>query len=175
MNGRDLERALVALGAGQTSVDTVLRKLRAAGLFPVGGRGFNAPTITARDAAAALAAFAGSATASEADERLGDISRLRSLEPRPSDETFLDAFAKLLESPTATAQILEVRIGKNVNRADIWSREGVLRFGTGTAGALGAAMYRAEGVLPGPLLNYIARLLAGETEPPKYHYVRFRS
>lgn len=170
VNGRDLERIMRAMGATHSGVDTVSRKLRQVSRLPLGGRGFNAPRIGASEAAAFLATYAGADPASDAAAKIKELEKLSYVENGPRRHLpFLKALTAILESPAAADSVMEVRVGRNVERADIWFRDGrTERFDHGTTDQHGLAMLRAEGVLPGPFLKYVARVLSGEVEPPQY-------
>jgi hypothetical protein len=167
---RDLERLLKKYGAGHSTVDTITRKLFEANRLPKGGRGDHAPRIGATEAAAILAAIAASDPASDADERIAEVDQLRLAKHRKGkDALFLSTLANILSSPSSARSVVEVRIGRNVNRAEIQFEDGAIDlFEEHQTNDFGRKVFRTEGVLPGPLLVFVAQVLAGEAEPPKY-------
>jgi hypothetical protein len=145
-------------GAGAAKMDAITRQLRASGRLPLGGRGKNAPRISAKNAAAIVLALAGSSTGAKADARLEKLASLpRCNGNSPMD--LLEALAECLEDPNALDQLVEVRVARTRRSATfVYKNQPDVRFGRPNA-AEHAAKFYVEGILPAELLREIAAAL----------------
>src|SRR5689334_7279410 len=124
---RDLERLLIEHGAGPAKMDAVTRQLRDTGRLPKGGRGPNAPSIGAIEAAAILIALAGSTKGAEADTRLKKLEGLRCASAKPA--ILIEMLATLMQNAKLVSQLKEVRVGRTTRRADvIWTDGSIDEF-----------------------------------------------
>lgn len=155
MNVRDLERLLVNLGCEASTLDVITRLLRANDLLPVGGRGPNAPTIGAVEAARIVLAVAGSEVAARSLSALESMAQLYC-----DNRDFVGTMQALLADPEAAATVKEVRISRNLPLA-------IIAYDTGEEERFTSLQvdggllsehnrYRSEGVLPGLMLAEIA-------------------
>lgn len=160
---RDLERVLVEHGAGAAKIDAITRRLREIGRLPKGGRGPNAPTISALDAAAILVALAGSNKGAEADARLQKLEGLRCSSGKPT--ILLEFVASALEDTKLLTQLREVRVGRTTRRAAVIWADGTVDEYRGERSQLKPSRFYVEGILPAKLLELIASALKAGTTP----------
>jgi len=167
MHAKALERTLAMHGANASAVDVVIRKLRDAFKVSTGGRGLNAHDLLIDEIAYILAAYAGSETASRADETLARLMNLISDETRPPlakhwTNDFLVSLQLILRGELTNVK--EVRIARNFDFAAISYADGrEVQFRSpaykdSIPGISGAA-FRSDGVLSGALLEHIAFLV----------------
>jgi hypothetical protein len=167
MRVRDLERLLIANGAGAAKLDAITRRLRHSGRLPKGGRGANAPEIGPAEAAAILLALAGSAKGAEADLRVAKLEPLRCKSTEAS-ASLLGALTALLEKPDAFAGVQSVRVGRTTRQATFVNHDGTAtQYGKHSDGAL-SDRFSVEGVLPAALLVKVARALQGDAPLPSH-------
>ncbi len=155
MRVRDLERLLIANGAGAAKLDAITRRLRHSGRLPTGGRGANAPAIGSAEAAAILLALAGSAKGAEADMRLQKLEGL-SGSTLNCDAKLLPALAALLDDPGLLCSVAEVRVGRTIRGATFIYTDGTREEFRQTSTAAPPEKFYVEGVLPGSLLVQVA-------------------
>lgn len=158
MRVRDLERMLIASGAGAAKIDAITRRLRKAGRLPKGGRGTNAPDVGASEAAAILIALAGSTKGPEADMRLQKLEGLP-CSNTSSAPTLLLALTAVLEDPSKLAEIQEIRIGRTNRRACFVKLNGSKLDFHRSSDTRPTSRFYVEGVLPGPLLEEVRHAL----------------
>jgi hypothetical protein len=157
---RDLERLLTAHGVGSAKVDATTRKLRQSGRLPKGGRGLNAPAMSAKDAALILLAVAGSSKAIEADAR---VRKLEALRGSVSKSRLIDALTTMLLDPSELAAVLEVRISRTRRMAKVVFRDGRIE-GFGAAAADQADKFYVEGVLLRKMLERVANAILTDAD-----------
>lgn len=166
VNVRDLERLLTAQGVGSAKMDAITRKLRESGRLPKGGRGINAPTIGAKEAATILIAVAGSAKGNEADVRVEKLEALRSTTGDHGKQSLHDVLTLLLREPSELNDMAELRVARTQRRASIHFVDGrVEEFRAPKPDARTDRFY-VEGILPSPLLQLVAAAIcevSGET------------
>lgn len=158
MRVRDLERLLSAHGVGAAKMDATTRKLRESGRLPTGGRGPNAPAISAVEAANILLAVAGSSKAIEADTRLGKLAGLRS---SASSSALVDVLAGYLTDPSSLREVSEFRVARTRRRAAIHFRDGHVEEFVATSSTT-ASKFFVEGILPAELIEIVAAQLHGD-------------
>ena len=127
MTGKDLERSLASLTpASAAFLDHTGRALRAAGLMPLGGRGVQAPAITAQHAANMLL---GTALADAPPQAPGLVTTYSALpaswsghlrtgkpdeiKPFVACETLGEALAAILSNVALAFEVSEIRINRS--------------------------------------------------------------
>ena len=156
MTAKDLERLLTQHGIGVAKLDAVTRKLRAAGHLPKGGRGSNAPHITATEAALVLIAVAGSAKGIEADARIEKLLPMSSTKSPRAQRTLLDAVSELLGQGFDLTEVAELRVGRTSRYAAIHSTNGEIEEFVRTSTNTHSDRFSVEGIVPRSLLKRIA-------------------
>jgi hypothetical protein len=132
MRAKDLERLLAKrTGKSGAFVDLCGRRLRQAGLIPLGGRGPYAPVINARHAAALLIAASAETTAEDAADTVNAFERLVHA---PTSDSFIEAptFGEALQRSLAddriAAVITEIRLDASVSGEPEFPPAAVLRW-----------------------------------------------
>lgn len=156
MNVRDLERLLIERGAGAAKIDAVTRRLRAVGRLPRGGRGPNAPAISSKEAATILVALAGSQKGTEADARLDKLEVVRSQSRARFGTPVLDAVARVLDDPSSTPGLDQVRVGRMTQHVEFTYDDGRKEEFLPSRPRPRNERYYAEGIIPAALLRKIS-------------------
>ena len=167
MHAKQLERLLAALGANPSAIDVVTRKLRAGFDLKTGGRGLNAHDLTNAEVSWIVAAYAGSEVAAKADAALARLMELKGVgEKFMHSGDFLTSLQLILAEPKAAYQVSEVRVCRNLPRAEIHYKDGtkekfVPAKDRANGEGFGNAIYRSEGVLSAGLIQQLAIELGG--------------
>lgn len=177
MTAKDLERLIVRLGGNASALDTVTRKLREATRLSTAGRGFNAPALSAAEAAWILMAYAGSPVAARAGRTVltfSDFRRpetVRIKEPRLFlSNDFNAALQELLQIHELLEHIESVSLAHNIPMATISLKDGRRAnychagANVGDVEARAAECFISQGVLTQGLLKQIADGLATAEE-----------
>lgn len=166
MKSSDLERLLVGAGAAASKVATITGRLRDAEWLPKAGRGPYAPQITADQAAATLAAVAGSSQSKNAGNRIEKLAEL-TRDGMPSGTSFLGALAELLSDEDLAKEVQEVRVARTIGRATIIYLDGKSDEFLGEVFHDLDRRFRSVGELPGGLLVDVAKMLKFSGGPKK--------
>lgn len=172
MNVRRFERFLTSHGAPAPSLDAITRHLRGMGLLPVGGRGANAPEITAEGAALVLLALAGVANPNSAEQTARFIKKFTGAESEGrAKEGLLAVLEQMLLDRRLAAQVAEIRVCRMSTDTTIVYHNGNSETfrdesrGSGDDGVSPAAAFRVEGVLPQTLLILASLAITLPREP----------
>jgi hypothetical protein len=160
MKVRELERLLGEHGFGAAKMDAVTRRLRDAARLPVGGRGPNAPHISALEATIILLASAGSSKGAEADMRLKKLEPLPCTSTGRLGNTLAEALTALLHEPAKLSELRELRVARTRASATFLFADGTVEE-YGATGRRGERhRFHVEGILPNGLLMKVAATLA---------------
>lgn len=133
MRAADLLRTLeLVTFRGAAELDIIGRELRKFQMLPKGGRGLNAPALSAQDVATVLIGMAGAANANAAARAVLDIAPLQPAGGLRASfratETFADALAFALAHGDAARMVETVRICQSTPAASIaWNERGERR------------------------------------------------
>src|SRR5262245_7501333 len=113
VRAREFEADLASLSHwGRSEIEQRLLRLRKAGLIPLGGRGLNAPPISAEHAACILIAMAGTSRADDttaAAQQYGEMIPVEGVSIA-SGETFYGALAEILRDTDSRLRVQAVVI-----------------------------------------------------------------
>lgn len=125
MNVRDFERLLATHGLHRASLDAITRHLRAMKLLPVGGRGPNAPAITAEGAALVLLVVAGVSNPNSSDQVECFLSEFGCKPGEPlQPNAARDFLTYVVSDPANAASVKEIRVSRDTADVTVYFEDG---------------------------------------------------